>query len=68
VKERAANLSASVRQGSFNLATERKEDFGLIATRYGLERFLYRVSVSPSSRFVCPSKHVGADGSLMCRS
>jgi hypothetical protein len=47
VKERAANLSASVRQGSFNLATERKEDFGLIATRYGLERFLYRVSVLP---------------------
>jgi predicted nucleotidyltransferase component of viral defense system len=30
-----------------NLATERKEDFGLVLTRYGLERFLYRLSVSP---------------------
>jgi hypothetical protein len=30
-----------------NLATERKEDFGLILSRYGLERFLYRLSVSP---------------------
>ena len=25
----------------------RKEDFGLVLTRYGLERFLYRLSVSP---------------------
>lgn len=30
-----------------NLATERKEDFGLVLTRYGLERVLYRLSVSP---------------------
>ena len=30
-----------------NLATERKEDFGLVLTRYGLERFLYRLSGSP---------------------
>jgi predicted nucleotidyltransferase component of viral defense system len=30
-----------------NLATERKEDFGLVLTRYGLERFLYRLGVSP---------------------
>lgn len=30
-----------------NLATERKEDFGLVLSRYGLERFLYRLSVSP---------------------
>jgi Nucleotidyl transferase AbiEii toxin, Type IV TA system len=29
------------------MATERKEDFGLLVTRYGLERFLYRLSVSP---------------------
>jgi len=30
-----------------NLATEGKEDFGLVLIRYGLERFLYRLSVSP---------------------
>jgi len=47
VKKSAANLPASVRQRLLNLATERKEDFGLVLTRYGLERFLYRLSVSP---------------------
>jgi predicted nucleotidyltransferase component of viral defense system len=47
VKKRVADLSASVRQRLLNLATERKEDFGLVLTRYGLERFLYRLSVSP---------------------
>ncbi len=47
MKKSAANLPASVRQRLLNLATERKEDFGLVLTRYGLERFLYRLSVSP---------------------
>ena len=47
MKKTAANLPASVRQRLLNLATERKEDFGLVVTRYGLERFLYRLSVSP---------------------
>ena len=47
VKKPATNLPASVRQRLLNLATERKEDFGLVLTRYGLERFLYRLSVSP---------------------
>jgi hypothetical protein len=47
VKKAVANLSASVRQRLLNLATERKEDFGLLLTRYGLERFLYRLSISP---------------------
>ena len=47
MKKRVANVSASVRQRLLNLATERKEDFGLVVTRYGLERFLYRLSVSP---------------------
>lgn len=46
MKKRVANVSASVRQRLLNLATERKEDFGLVVTRYGLERFLYRLSVS----------------------
>ena len=47
MKKRVANVSASVRQRLLNLATERKEDFGLVVTRYGLERFPYRLSVSP---------------------
>jgi predicted nucleotidyltransferase component of viral defense system len=47
VKKPVANVAASVRQRLLNLATERKEDFGLLLTRYGLERFLYRLSISP---------------------
>jgi predicted nucleotidyltransferase component of viral defense system len=53
LKKPVANLSASVRQKLLNLATERNEDFGLLLTRYGLERFLYRLSISPHrNRFV----------------
>jgi hypothetical protein len=47
MKKAVVNLPASVRQRLLNLATERKEDFGLVLSRYGLERFLYRLSVSP---------------------
>jgi hypothetical protein len=47
VKKDVVNLSASVRQPLLNLATKRKEDFGLVLSRYGLERFLYRLSTSP---------------------
>lgn len=47
MKKAVVNLSASVRQRLLNLATERKEDFGLVLSRYGLERFLYRLSASP---------------------
>lgn len=34
--------SASVRQRLLNLARSRGEDFQLLATRYGIERFLFR--------------------------
>ena len=47
MKKPVANLPASVRQRLLNLATERKQDVGLVLTRNGLERFLYRPSVSP---------------------
>lgn len=47
MKRAVVNLPASVRQRLLNLATERKEDFGLVLSRYGLERFLYRLSTSP---------------------
>ena len=40
------NLAASIRQRLLNLARERKEDFGLVLTKYGLERVLYRLSQS----------------------
>jgi hypothetical protein len=45
------NMAASARQRLLNLARERKEDFGLILTKYGLERVLYRMA---------RSKHRGA--------
>jgi hypothetical protein len=47
LRKTVANLPASVRQRLLNLANDRKEDFALVLTRYGLERFLYRLSVSP---------------------
>jgi predicted nucleotidyltransferase component of viral defense system len=40
------NLAASIRQRLLNLARARKEDFGLVLTKYGLERVLYRISQS----------------------
>jgi len=40
------NRAASVRQRLLNLARERKEDFGLVLTKYGLERVLYRIAQS----------------------
>jgi len=45
-REKPRNLAASVRQRLFNLAQERHEDFVLVLTRYGLERFLYRLAQS----------------------
>ena len=45
-RETPRNLAASVRQRLFNRAQERHEDFGLVLTKYGLERFLYRLSES----------------------
>lgn len=47
MKKATVNLPASVRQRLLNLAAERQQDFGLLLTRYALERFLYRLSVSP---------------------
>lgn len=40
------NLAASVRQRLLNLSRERREDFGLVLTKYGLERVLYRIAQS----------------------
>jgi hypothetical protein len=47
VSERAPkNLPASIRQKLSDLARARKDDFGLILVKYGLERILYRLSRS----------------------
>src|SRR5918999_492173 len=40
------NVAASVRQRLLNLAHDRREDFGLMMTRYALERLMYRLSMS----------------------
>lgn len=39
-------MAASVRQRLLNLARERNVDFGLMLTKYGLERVLYRIAKS----------------------
>ncbi len=40
------NAPASIRQRLLNLARARNDDFGLILTKYGLERILFRLSKS----------------------
>ena len=53
MSEKARNMPASVRQRLLNLARERKDEFQLVLVRYGVERLLYRLSVSPdASQFV----------------
>jgi len=47
------NMAASVRQKLLNKAKAEQSDFNLMLTRYGLERFLYRLGKSDySNRFV----------------
>lgn len=47
------NIAASVRARLLRLATERREDFQLVITRYANERLLHRLAVSPhAERFV----------------
>ncbi len=41
------DIAASVRQRLLDLARKRDEDFQSVLTRYGLERFLYRLATSP---------------------
>ncbi|MCF8072421.1 MAG: nucleotidyl transferase AbiEii/AbiGii toxin family protein [Desulfarculaceae bacterium] len=40
------DMAASVRQRLLNLSRERGENYQLLLTRYALERFLYRLSIS----------------------
>ena len=43
---RGTSTATSVRDRLLELARQRNQDFQLILTRYGLERFLYRLSQS----------------------
>lgn len=47
MKHEITNLAASVNQRLLDLRDLRKEDFQIILNRFGLERFLYRISRSP---------------------
>lgn len=52
-KRNGSNTAASVRQRLLNKSRESHTDFNLILTRYGLERFLYRLSRSAyGARFI----------------
>lgn len=47
------NIAHSIFQQLLNRAKINKEDFNLVLSRYGMERFLYRLSVSPhKERFI----------------
>ncbi len=46
-KGKPSNVPASVRQRLLNFARQTNQDFGLLLTKYSLERLLYRLSVSP---------------------
>lgn len=49
-ERKVKNIGASVRARLFNMAKERKQRFELVLTRYALERFLYRLSLSDEYR------------------
>lgn len=46
-KEKPKNIPASVRARLTEFARKRGDEFQLVLTRYAIERFLYRLSVSP---------------------
>ena len=47
------NIAHSIFQRLLNRAKANKEDFNLLLSRYGMERFLYRLSISAcSDRFI----------------
>lgn len=52
-RDSTKNIGHSVFQRLLNRANADKEDFNFLLSRYGAERFLYRLSISPySNRFV----------------
>ena len=43
----SGNLAASVRARLLNYSRETRQEFNQVLTRYAIERFLYRIGVSP---------------------
>lgn len=53
MQDKPQNVGASVRARLLNHAKSQKLDFNLVLTRYGIERLIYRISLSRfSSQFV----------------
>ena len=62
------NVAHSIFQQLLNRARIKKEDFNLLLSRYGMERFLYRLSISPyKNRFILKGQnyHVTRDADLL---
>ena len=58
MKRPIENVAASVRQRLLNGALARREQFELTLVRFGSERLLYRLGVSPhAGRFVLKGWH-----------
>ena len=53
MKKAATNLPASVRQRLLNLANENRQDFGMLLTKFVLERFLYRLASLSTEIVLC---------------
>ncbi|MFZ2630471.1 MAG: nucleotidyl transferase AbiEii/AbiGii toxin family protein [Desulfosalsimonadaceae bacterium] len=49
IRNKKKNIAHSFSQRLLNRAKVNKEDFNLLLSRYGMERFLYRLSISPHS-------------------
>jgi len=49
MKKQTKSISASVRARLLNLSRTHDEDFQMVLTRYVIERFLYRLSLSEHS-------------------
>lgn len=57
------NTAHSFLERLLNMAKANKEDFNLLLSRYGMERFLYRLSISPySDRFILKGASLCRDG------
>ncbi|UCZ57502.1 nucleotidyl transferase AbiEii/AbiGii toxin family protein [Desulfurispirillum indicum] len=46
-QDKKGNIAHSISQRLLNRAKANKEDFNFLLSRYGMERFLYRISISP---------------------
>ena len=52
-RDKKPNAGHSVYQRLLNYAKEHREDFNLLLFRYGVERLLYRLSISPhANKFI----------------